>query len=149
MKIALACDHGGLNLKNTIREYLNGFGHAVVDFGTNTADSCDYPDYALPAAEAVANGECEKGILICSTGIGVSIVANKVRGVRCAHCHDVYCAEFTRRHNDANMLAMGEKVVGSGYALQIVDTFLNTEFEGGRHERRVNKITAIEEKYGK
>lgn len=149
MKIALACDHGGLNLKNLIAAYLKENGYEVIDFGTNTTDSCDYPDHALPAAEAVAGGVCEKGILICSTGIGVSIVANKVPGVRCAHCHDVYCAEFTRRHNNSNMLAMGEKVVGAGYALQIVETFLNTEFEGGRHERRVNKITAIEEKYGK
>lgn len=149
MKIALACDHGGLNLKNLIAAYLKEHGYEVDDFGTNTTDSCDYPDYALPAAEAVASGMCEKGILICSTGIGVSIVANKVPGVRCAHCHDVYCAEFTRRHNNANMLAMGEKVVGAGYALQIVETFLTTEFEGGRHERRVNKITAIEKKYGK
>lgn len=149
MKIALACDHGGLNLKNLISGYLKEHGYEVVDFGTNTTDSCDYPDHALPAAEAVASGACEKGILICSTGIGVSIVANKVPGVRCAHCHDVYCAEFTRRHNNANMLAMGEKVVGPGYALQIVETFLNTEFEGGRHERRVNKITQIEVKYGK
>ncbi|MDE6691679.1 MAG: ribose 5-phosphate isomerase B [Clostridia bacterium] len=149
MKIALACDHGGLNLKNKIYAYLEERNYEVVDFGTTTTDSCDYPDYALPAAEAVASGECDKGILICSTGIGVSIVANKVPGVRCAHCHDVYCAEFTRRHNNANVLAMGEKVVGEGYALQIVETFLSTEFEGGRHERRVNKITAIEEKYGK
>lgn len=149
MKIALACDHGGLNLKNLINAYLIEHGYEVVDFGTNATDSCDYPDYALPAAEAVAEGICDKGILVCSTGIGVSIVANKVPGVRCAHCHDVYCAEFTRRHNNANMLAMGEKVVGSGYALEIVETFLTTEFEGGRHERRVNKITAIEEKYGK
>lgn len=149
MKIAIACDHGGLNLKNSISAYLNEHGYEVVDFGTDTTDSCDYPDYALPAAEAVASGKCDKGILICSTGIGVSIVANKVPGVRCAHCHDVYCAEFTRRHNNANVLAMGEKVVGVGYALQIAETFLTTEFEGGRHERRVNKITAIEEKYGK
>lgn len=149
MKIALACDHGGLNLKNSVSVYLKEHGYEVVDFGTTSTDSCDYPDYALPAAEAVASGECDKGILICSTGIGVSIVANKVPGVRCAHCHDVYCAEFTRRHNNANVLAMGEKVVGAGYALQIVETFLTTEFEGGRHERRVNKITAIEEKYGK
>lgn len=149
MKIALACDHGGLNLKNKIKAYLEERDYEVVDFGTNTTDSCDYPDYALPAAEAVASGECEKGILICSTGIGVSIVANKVPGVRCAHCHDVYCAEFTRRHNNANMLAMGEKVIGEGYAMQIVETFLTTEFEGGRHERRVNKIADIEKKYGK
>jgi len=149
MKIALACDHGGLNLKNSIIKELTSHGYEVVDFGTNTTDSCDYPDFALPAAEAVASGECEKGIVVCSTGIGVSIVANKVPGVRCAHCHDTYCAEFTRLHNDANMLALGEKVVGVGYALKIVNTFLNTEFEGGRHQRRVDKITAIEKKYSK
>lgn len=149
MKIALACDHGGLNLKNKIYAYLKEHNYEVIDFGTDTTDSCDYPDYALPAAEAVASGECDRGILICSTGIGVSIVANKVPGVRCAHCHDTYCATFTRLHNNANMLAMGEKVVGVGYALQIVEAFLSTEFEGGRHERRVDKITAIEKKYGK
>lgn len=149
MKIAIACDHGGLNLKNKISAYLKENGYEVVDFGTDTTDSCDYPDYALPAAEAIASGECDKGIVVCSTGIGVSIVANKVPGVRCAHCHDVYCAEFTRRHNDANMLALGEKVVGEGYAMFIVKAFLNTEFEGGRHQRRVDKITAIEKKYCK
>lgn len=149
MKIALACDHGGLNLKNAVKKYLEDNGYEYEDFGTDTTDSCDYPDYALPAAEAVAEGKCDKGILICSTGIGVSIVANKVNGVRCAHCHDVYCAKFTRLHNDANMLAMGEKVVGTGYALQIVEAFLTTQFEGGRHLRRVDKISAIEKKYGK
>ncbi len=149
MKIAVACDHGGLNLKKEIVKYLSEHGHEAVDFGTNTFDSCDYPDFALPAAEAVAKGECAKGIIVCSTGIGVSIVANKVPGVRCAHCHDSYCAEFTRRHNDANVLALGEKVVGAGYALKIVETFLSTEFEGGRHQRRVDKITQIEKKYGK
>lgn len=149
MKIALACDHGGLNLKNAVKKYLEENGYEFEDFGTDTTDSCDYPDFALPAAEAVASGVCDKGILICSTGIGVSMVANKVPGVRCAHCHDSYCAKFTRLHNDANVLAMGEKVVGTGYALQIVETFLTTQFEGGRHQRRVDKITAIEKKYGK
>ena len=149
MKIAIACDHGGLNLKNKVISHLEKNGYEIVNFGTDTFDSCDYPDHALPAAEAVASGECEKGIVICSAGIGVSIVANKVPGVRCAHCHDTYCAEFTRLHNNSNMLALGEKVVGEGYALKIVDAFLNTEFEGGRHERRVNKITDIEKKYGK
>lgn len=149
MKIALACDHGGLNLKREIIEYLKQNGHVYVDYGTDSFDSCDYPDFALPAAEAVARGECEKGIIVCSTGIGVSIVANKVRGVRCAHCHDTYCAEFTRRHNDANVLALGEKVVGTGYALKIVETFLTTVFEGGRHQRRVDKIADIEQKYCK
>ncbi len=123
--------------------------YGICDFGTDSAESCDYPDFALPAAEAVASGECDRGIIICSTGIGVSIVANKVPGVRCAHCHDSYCAEFTRRHNDANVLAMGEKVVGEGYALEIADIFLRTEFEGGRHQRRVDKITAVEKKYCK
>ncbi len=149
MKIAVACDHGGLNLKKEVIKYLNQSGYEVKDFGTDSTDSCDYPDYALPAAEAVASGECERGIVICSTGIGVSIVANKVPGIRCAHCHDTYCAEFTRLHNNANMLALGEKVVGAGYALKIVEIFLKTEFEGGRHQRRVDKITAIEKKYGK
>ena len=133
MKIAIAADHGGLNLKNKIKEYLKANGYGISDFGTDSAESCDYPDFALPAAEAVASGECDRGIIICSTGIGVSIVANKVPGVRCAHCHDSYCAEFTRRHNDANVLAMGEKVVGEGYALEIVDVFLRSE------ERRVGK----------
>ncbi|MBE7088198.1 MAG: ribose 5-phosphate isomerase B [Clostridiales bacterium] len=149
MKIAIACDHGGLNLKQEVKNYLTKNGYEFVDFGTNSTDSCDYPDFALPAAEAVASGDCQKGIIICSTGIGVSIVANKVPGVRCAHCHDAYCAEFTRLHNDSNVLAMGEKVVGVGYALQIVEKFLTTEFEGGRHQRRVDKITAIEQKYCK
>ena len=149
MKIAIACDHGGLNLKNKIITHLTENGYEVVNFGTDTFDSCDYPDYALPAAEAVASGKCDRGILICSTGIGVSIAANKVPGVRCAHCHDTYCAEFTRLHNDANVLALGAKVVGEGYAIKIVDMFLNTEFEGGRHERRVNKISDIEKKYSK
>lgn len=149
MKIALACDHGGLNLKNAVKDYLKENGYEYVDFGTDSTASCDYPDFALPAAEAVANGDCDKGIIICSTGIGVSIVANKVPGVRCAHCHDAYCAKFTRLHNDANVLAMGEKVVGVGYALQIAEAFLTTQFEGGRHQRRVDKITAVEKKYCK
>lgn len=147
MKIAVACDHGGLALKQVLLDYLQKHGYEVCDFGTNTADSCDYPDYALPAAEAVARGECERGILICSTGIGISIAANKVRGIRCAHCHDTYSAKYTRLHNDANMIAFGQKIIGDGLMLEIVDTFLHTEFEGGRHQRRVDKISAIEEKY--
>ncbi|MBE5751354.1 MAG: ribose 5-phosphate isomerase B [Clostridia bacterium] len=150
MKIAVACDHGALNLKKAVIAYVESLGHEVVDFGTHTKDSCDYPDYAAPAAEAVANGECERGIVVCSSGIGVSIVANKVPGVRCAHCHDTYCAKYTRLHNDANMIAMGEKVVGEGLMQEIVSLFLNTPFEGGeRHERRVAKIKALEEKYYK
>ncbi len=150
MKIAVACDHGGLNLKNAVLAYLEKLGHEWVDFGTKTADSCDYPDFAAAAAEAVAKGECERGILVCSSGIGVSIVANKVPGIRCAHCHDLYCAKYTRLHNDANMIAFGEKVVGEGMMQELVYTFLTTEYEGGeRHDRRIGKIKALEEKYFK
>ena len=150
MKIAVACDHGGLNLKNALIAYLEKNGHEVKNFGTDTFDSCDYPDYAVLAAEAVASGECERGIVVCSSGIGVSIVANKVPGIRCAHCHDTYCAKYTRLHNDANMIAFGEKVVGPGLMEEIVNLFLTTEFEGGeRHNRRIDKITKIEEKYNK
>ncbi len=149
MKIAIACDHGALNLKAAVKKYLEENGYEVEDFGTNSCESCDYPDFGLPAAEAVAAGECDFGILMCSTGIGMSMVANKVPGVRCAHCHDTYCAEYTRRHNDANVLAMGEKVVGEGLALKIVETFLTTSFDGGRHSRRLEKIRDIERKYSK
>ena len=150
MKIAVACDHGGLNLKKSVIDFVQKLGHEVADFGTYTADSCDYPDFASKAAEAVANGDCERGILVCSSGIGVSIVANKVPGIRCAHCHDTYCAKYTRLHNDANMIAFGEKVVGEGLMQEMVSLFLTTEFEGGeRHERRVAKIKALEEKYSK
>lgn len=149
MKIALACDHGALNLKREIIRYLSEHGYEYIDFGTNSFDSCDYPDFALPAAEAVAGGQCDRGIVVCSTGIGVSIVANKVPGVRCAHCHDTYCAKYTRLHNDANMLAMGERVVGPGLAMEIVDAFLSTPFEGGRHAARVAMISEIEKKYNK
>ena len=149
MKIAVACDHGGLVLKNVLLRYLAQNGSDKVDFGTDCTDSCDYPDFALPAAEAVASGECERGILVCSTGIGISIAANKVPGIRCAHCHDTYSAKYTRLHNDANMLAFGQKIIGEGLMLEIVETFLNTPFEGGRHQRRVDKISAIESKYSK
>lgn len=149
MKIAVACDHGGLNLKKEVVKYIKAKGYEVVDFGTDSYDSCDYPDHALPAAEAVALGECERGIVICTTGIGVCIVANKVPGVRCAYCTNTFCARLTREHNDSNMLALGEKVVDTGCALEIVDTFLNTEFEGGRHALRVKKINDIEKKYSK
>ena len=150
MKIAVACDHGGLNLKNALIAYLKKNGHEVKNFGTDTLDSCDYPDFAVLAAEAVATGECDRGIVVCSSGIGVSIVANKVPGIRCAHCHDTYCAKYTRLHNDANMIAFGEKVVGVGLMEEIVHLFLTTEFEGGeRHNRRIDKIKKIEQKYNK
>ena len=144
MKIAMACDHGGLELKETIKQHLTERGFEVEDFGTYTKDSCDYPDYARPAAEAVASGACERGILVCTTGIGVSITANKVKGVRCALLSDPVSARLTRQHNDTNMMALGQGFVGPMLALQIVDTWLDTAFEGGRHQRRVDKISAIE-----
>ena len=150
MKIAVACDHGALRLKNAVKAFLVKCGHEPVDFGTNTTDSCDYPDFAAPAAESVARGECERGIVVCASGIGVSIVANKNPGIRCAHCHDTYCAKYTRLHNDANMIAFGEKVIGDGLMEQIVTLFWTTEYDGGeRHDRRIAKIKAIEEKYMK
>ena len=143
--ISIACDHGAIALKNHLKAYLEGKGYEVKDFGTHTTDSCDYPDFAAPAAQAVASGECEKGIVLCTTGIGVSMVANKVKGVRCALCHETHSAEMTRRHNDANVLAMGAGVTGVNLAERIVDVFLTTEFEGGRHQRRVDKVMAIED----
>ena len=143
--ISIACDHGAIALKNHLKAYLEGKGYEVKDFGTHTTDSCDYPDFAVPAAQAVANGECEKGIVLCTTGIGVSMVANKVKGVRCALCHEAHSAEMTRRHNDANVLAIGACVTGVNLAERIVDVFLTTEFEGGRHQRRVDKVMAVEE----
>ena len=143
--IAIACDHGGYALKEQVKAHLAELGYAVKDFGTDSLDSCDYPDFAAAAARAVAAGACEKGIVICTTGIGVSIVANKVDGVRCALCGDLLSAEMTRRHNDTNMLAMGAGIIGGNLALAIVDKWLTTEFEGGRHQRRVDKITAVEQ----
>ena len=142
--IALACDHGALALKEAIKAHLDSRGLAYKDFGTNSPDSCDYPDFAGPAAKAVASGECEKGIVCCTTGIGVSIVANKVPGIRCALLHDHMSARLTRQHNDANMMALGAAVTPPMMAMELVDIFLNTEFQGGRHQRRVDKITALE-----
>ena len=144
MKIAIACDHGAYDLKEAVKAHLTAQGHELVDFGTNSKESCDYPDFAGPAAQAVANGECEKGIVLCTTGIGVSITANKVKGIRCALLSDLMSAKMTRQHNDTNVMAMGAGVVGQMLALQIVDTWLGTEFEGGRHQRRVDKIMAYE-----
>lgn len=142
--LAIACDHGGYALKEALKTHLDSLGLSYRDFGTNSTDSCDYPDYAAPAARAVASGECDRGIVICTTGIGVSIVANKIPGVRCALCADPLSARMTRLHNDTNMLAMGAGIVGQNLAFEIVDTWLNTAFEGGRHQRRVDKITALE-----
>ena len=140
MKISIASDHGGLDLKNKIKQYLTSQGHEVRDFGTYTSESCDYPDFARLAAQAVASGECERGIVVCTTGIGVSMVANKVKGVRCALCVNDDMATMTRRHNNANVLALGQKYVDEQTAKQIVDAFINTPFDGGRHQRRVDKI---------
>lgn len=128
----------------TVKAHLDELGLEYQDFGTYSAESCDYPDFAARAAKAVAGGECERGILICGTGIGISIAANKVKGIRAALCSDCFSAEMTRRHNDANMLAMGARVLGEGLALKIVDTFLNTSFDGGRHQRRIDKISSLE-----
>lgn len=139
--IALGCDHGGLELKNEIIKFLETKGLEYKDFGTYTEESCDYPVYGKLVANAVASGECEKGILICGTGIGISITANKVKGIRAALCHDVFSAKATREHNNANILAMGGRVVGVGLALEIVNAFLTTEFSGDqRHIRRINMI---------
>ncbi len=148
--IAIGCDHAAVTLKETIKKHLMEQGFEVEDFGCFTSESVDYSDYALKVAEAVALGKCDKGILICGTGIGMSIAANKVKGIRCAHCSDTFSAKATRMHNDANVLALGERVLGTGLALEIVDCFMNTPFSGEeRHVRRINKISAIEEKYCK
>ena len=145
MKISMACDHGALDLKNAIRDYLNGKGFEVIDYGCHTLESCDYPDMIAPAAKAVASGECEKGIVLCTTGIGASIVANKVDGVRCALLHETWSARMTRLHNDTNVMAIGAGVVGKNLALEIVDTWLGTEFSHDeRHQRRIDKMMAIE-----
>jgi len=144
--IALANDHSGIALKDEIKELLDKRGLEYKDFGTNTEASVDYPIYGEAVAKAVVSGECDRGIIICGTGIGISIAANKVRGARAALCTDCFMAEMTRRHNDANILALGARVLGTGLALKIVETFLDTEFEGGRHERRVDIITAIEDR---
>ncbi len=145
MKISIGCDHGGFALKNTLIEHLTELGHEVKDFGTYTSESCDYPEFAAAAARAVASGECEKGIVLCTTGIGMSISANKIDGVRCALLSDPWSARMTRLHNDTNMMALGAGVVGENLALEIVDTWIGTEFSGGeRHLRRIAKLTALE-----
>ena len=149
MKIALGSDHGGLTLKKEIIKHLESKNIEVMDFGTHTESSCDYPDYALKVAEEVAMQNFELGILICGTGIGISIAANKVPGIRAALCHDTFSAHSTREHNNANILTLGERVVGRGLALDIVDTFINAKFEGDRHQKRLDKITEIEKKYSK
>ena len=145
MKIAIGCDHGALALKNKVADHLKEQGHEVTDFGTYTLDSCDYPDFAAKAAQAVADGTCDRGIVLCTTGIGVSITANKVKGIRCALLSDVMSARMTREHNDTNMMAIGAAVTGEMLALEIVDTWVSTAFsQGERHQRRIDKMMALE-----
>ena len=150
MKIALCSDHGGLRLKNAIIEYLVKNGYETKDFGTTDENSCDYPDFALLAADAIRKGEFERGIFVCTTGIGISIAANKVPTIRCALCHDPLSARLTREHNDANVLALGEGMTGKALALEIVKVFLETPFsENDRHQRRIDKIAEIEKRFMK
>jgi len=149
MKVALGADHGGYALKEYIKKVLAEDNIEFHDFGTYSEESVDYPDYARPVAEAVAAGDFDRGILICGTGIGMEIAANKVPGVRAALVHDVYSARATRQHNDSNILTMGGRVVGPALAAEIVKTWLATEFEGGRHARRLDKIKEIEQKYSR
>jgi len=149
MKVAIASDHGGVNIREEIKSLMDEMNIQYEDFGCECGTSVDYPDYALPVAEKVANGEFDKGILICGTGIGMSIAANKVKGIRCALVHDVFSAKATRQHNDSNMLAMGERVIGPGLARVIAAVWLTEEYEGGRHENRVGKIKDYENQSGK
>ena len=149
MKIAVGCDHGGFSLKQVIIEHLKNKNIQFKDFGTFDTSSVDYPDYGLAVAEAVASGEYDKGILICGTGIGISIAANKVPGIRAAHCTDTFSANAAGEHNNANIIALGERITGPGLAIDIVDAYLNSRFQGGRHEGRINKISEIEKKYNK
>ncbi|MDF9758783.1 ribose 5-phosphate isomerase B [Peribacillus simplex] len=147
MKVAIASDHGGIHIREEIKNLMNELQIPFEDFGCECSTSVDYPDYALPVAEKVAKGEFDRGILICGTGIGMSIAANKVKGIRCALVHDVYSAKLTRQHNDTNMLAMGERVIGLGLAREIAQTWLTSEFEGGRHQNRIGKIAEYEGKH--
>ncbi len=150
MKIAIACDHGGLTLKQEVSKWLITNNYEVMNFGTDSNASCDYPDFGVKAAEAVASGVCDFGIVVCTTGIGISIAANKVKGVRCALCSEPLSAKMTRLHNNANVLAMGGGIIGINMGLEIVRTFLETPFsEEGKHVRRIDKITEIEDKYMK
>ena len=145
MKIALACDHGGYEMKEQIKTWLTELGYEYEDFGCHSTASCDYPEFAAAAARAVAGGSCEKGILVCPPGIGISIAANKIKGIRCAHCADCLQAQLTREHNDANMMAIGAGFTGPNMAKEMVKVFLTTAFSGGeRHVRRVNGVKALE-----
>jgi ribose 5-phosphate isomerase B len=149
LKIALGSDHGGFELKEAIKNYLKERGIEYIDFGTDSTDSVDYPEFAEKVSKAVISGDGTKGILCCGTGIGISIAANKIPGIRCAVVSDTYSAQMSREHNNANVLALGGRVVGVGLALHIVEVWLNTEFSGGRHQNRINLITDIENKYSR
>lgn len=144
MTVAIGSDHGGYTLKEHLKDYLSKKGYSLMDVGCHGLESCDYPIYGKAAAEAVAGGTCERGIVICTTGLGISMCANKVHGVRCALCTDPFSAEMSRRHNNANVLSLGAAIIGSGLAERIADVFLTTEFEGGRHSRRVGLMMEIE-----
>ncbi|MBQ3792371.1 MAG: ribose 5-phosphate isomerase B [Clostridia bacterium] len=146
LPIAMASDHGGFQLKEELEKVLKEKGYEVIDFGTYTPESCDYPDFAVPACRAVTAGKCGCAILVCGTGIGMSICANKIPGIRAAVCENTVTTEFTRRHNDANVLCLGQRIVSSEMAIRLTEIFLNTEFEGGRHSRRIEKISAIEKR---
>lgn len=145
MKIAIGNDHTAVDLKNHITNYLKNNGYEVLNVGTDSTQRTDYPIYGKKVAEKVASGECDFGVLICGTGIGISLAANKVKGIRAAVCSEPYSARLTRQHNNANIIAFGARVVGDAMAEMIVDEFLNTEYEGGRHQKRIDMITAIEE----
>lgn len=149
MKVALASDHGGFVLKEELKTSLKDWGIQVLDVGCHSPESVDYVDYAAQAVEAVQTGECERAILVCGTGIGMSIAANKFPGIRAALCHDHFSAKATREHNDSNVLCLGARVIGSGLAQSIAKVWLNTEFSGGRHQRRIDKISAIERRFCK
>ncbi len=144
MKIVISNDHAAVELKKEIKTYIESLGHEVIDVGTNTNESCDYPYYGKIAAEKVASKECDLGVLICGTGVGISLAANKVKGIRCGVCSDTATARLIRQHNDANMISFGARIVGSELAKDIVKAFLTTDFEGGRHQRRVDMIMEIE-----
>ncbi|MEC2076008.1 ribose 5-phosphate isomerase B [Metabacillus fastidiosus] len=149
MKVAISSDHGGVNIREELKSLMEELNIEYIDLGCECGTSVDYPDYAVPVAEKVANGEVDRGILVCGTGIGMSISANKVKGIRCALVHDVFSAKATREHNDSNVLAMGERVIGPGLAREIAKVWLTTEFEGGRHSKRIGKISEYEDNINK
>ena len=144
MKVAIGCDHGGIDLKEAVMAALQELQINVIDMGTHDRNSCDYPDFAQKVSEAVVSGECEQGVLICGTGLGMSMAANKVKGIRAALCNEVFSAKMARAHNDANILCLGARVVGSGVAQEIAKAYFSGSFEGGRHARRVEKISALD-----